>query len=193
MSQWLSDLLCEYFLNIELKACLIQTNDKIFGRKQNQEWNIDRGREKKWKNRRTKIYREVEQRLKEGKSKDWKRGRAKIERGGEQWSGGGFGEILWPGAEPGAAEGRREWHLLSRFPPITQSAPHNYTSPSSCSSTHSGTTMNYNCNETRRHCRWFHSCHNTRPPRNHCYQSEVIFSKEKKTWKTPTDSIGCCF
>ena len=176
---------------------------------------MNEGKSKVWKRRRVKIEREEEQRLKEegikdwkreeqrlkkGKSKDWKRGRAKIERreekierGGEQWSGGGFGEILWPGAEPGAAEGRREWHLLSRFPPITQSAPHNYTSPSSCSSTHSGTTMNYNCNETRRHCRWFHSCHNTRPPRNHCYQSGVIFSEEKETWKIPTDSIGCCW
>ena len=84
MSQWLSDLLCEYFLNIELKVCLIQTHDKIFGRKQNQDQNIDRGREKKWKNRRTKTYKGVEQRLKEGKSKDWKRGRVEIERGEEQ-------------------------------------------------------------------------------------------------------------
>ena len=77
VSQWPSDLLCEYFLNIELKACLIQIHDKIFGRKQKQEWNIDRGREKKWKNR-------LRMTEKRGKSNDWKKRRVKIERGEEQ-------------------------------------------------------------------------------------------------------------
>ena len=67
MRQWPSDLLREYFLNIELKACLIQIRDKIFGRKQNQEGNIDRGREKK---ERIEDWQGEEQRLKGGKSKD---------------------------------------------------------------------------------------------------------------------------